>query len=134
MALILSGSGCGFGCSRHGTGIYRSDCAECRELSDLARKRKQNDEALAQVQTPEWRKKYDEMFDRMQEPGAQERMQRAFDATPHELGEAAREFARHEQAEAEREWKANRPTNYCNGCCWGSHCLGADPDCTCCSR
>ena len=81
-----------------------------------------------------WRKKYDEMFERMQTPEWREGAQRAFDATPHELGEAAREFARKEQAEAEREWKANRPTNYCNGCCYGGHCLGADPDCTCCNR
>lgn len=23
-------------------------------------------------------------------------------------------------------------TEYCHGCKWGSHCLGADPDCACC--
>src|SRR5271167_3236648 len=131
MALILSGGGCGFGCSRHGTGIYRSDCAECRELSDLAHKRKQNDEALAVVQTPEWQKKYDDMFERMQEPGARERMQQAFDATPHELGEAARDFARHEREQAEREFNAKASNWYagkwCSGCSYGSCCLGYPP-------
>jgi|SRR5277367_5567648 len=78
-----------------------------------------------------WRKKYDEMFERMQEPGARERMQQAFDATPEQLGEAAREFARHEREEAEREFNAKALNWYagkwCSGCSYGSCCLGYPP-------
>ena len=59
---------------------------------------------------------FDLMLERMQTPEARESMKRAFDATPKELGEAALEYA----------------TKYCRGCCYGSHCLGADPDCACC--
>ena len=40
------------------------------------------------------RSEFDAMFDRMQRPGAREAMQRAFDASPKELGRAAREGAR----------------------------------------
>src|SRR5271167_1860 len=28
----------------------------------------------------------------------------------------------------------NYASKYCRGCCYGSHCLGADPDCECCQK
>jgi hypothetical protein len=58
--------------------------------------------------------KYDRMLERMQTPEARRRMKEAFDASPEELGKAAAEYAK-----------------WCNGCRYGSHCLGADPDCGC---
>jgi hypothetical protein len=63
---------------------------------------------------------FDEMLDRMNEPGQREAMDAAFHATPEEMGKAAVEVAK-----------------WCRDCCYGSHCLGAkvnesDPDCGCC--
>jgi hypothetical protein len=46
--------------------------------------------------------KYDAMLERMQEPGARERMQKAFNATPQELAQAALEFARRQAMEIKR--------------------------------
>jgi hypothetical protein len=60
----------------------------------------------------------DELLERMQAPGQREKMQKAFNATPEELGQAAKDYA----------------TKTCRGCCYGSHCLGADPDCVCCKE
>lgn len=57
----------------------------------------------------------DEMFERMQTPEWREGAKRAFNATPKELAAAALEFA----------------SKWCNGCSYGSHCLGTDPDCGC---
>jgi hypothetical protein len=61
-----------------------------------------------------WESYYDKMLERMQTPEARRRMKEAFDASPEELGRAAVEYAK-----------------WCNGCRYGSHCLGADPDCGC---
>jgi hypothetical protein len=58
---------------------------------------------------------FDEMFAKMQTPEARKAMDKAFHATPEELGKAAVEYA----------------TKYCSGCRYGSHCLGADPNCKC---
>lgn len=62
----------------------------------------------------------DAMLERMQRPGAREAMQKAFEATPEELGEVAVRAA-----QLDKIW-------FCDGCKYGSHCLGADPDCDCC--
>jgi hypothetical protein len=127
MALVLTGDGVGRGCSVHGTSAYRSDCEECASLPPLpyhgqpgvvllgdAGEMPESNTAPLNLST--LTKKYDEMFERMQKPGAREAMQRAFEATPEELGKAAVEYA----------------TRRCNGCRYGSHCLGANPDCVCC--
>jgi hypothetical protein len=74
----------------------------------------------------------DAMLERMQAPGARERMQKAFDATPEELGRAALEAA--QQPEEFRYAAKHYETRVCRGCCYGSHCLGADPDCVCCKK
>jgi hypothetical protein len=58
---------------------------------------------------------FDELLARMQTPEQREAAQRAFNATPEELGKAAVKYA----------------TTYCNECKYGSHCLGADPKCAC---
>jgi hypothetical protein len=63
-------------------------------------------------------------------------MKRAFDASPKELAEAALIYARKNgktklAQEAFDGLVEHLATKYCNGCCYGSHCLGSDPDCAC---
>ena len=60
---------------------------------------------------------FDEQLDAMQEPGQREAMDAAFHAMPKEKKQA-KDF----------------DSKWCRGCCYGSHCLGADPDCLCCKE
>lgn len=62
---------------------------------------------------------YDRMLERMQTPEAREAAKKAFNSTPEEMGKAAVKTAK------------DYATKYCRDCCYGSHCLGADPDCVC---
>ena len=109
MSLVLHGDGVGRGCSKHGTYVWRSDCEECRSLPPIP-----YEPSVRELLTG----RYDEELERMQTPEARRGMKRAFDATPEELAKAA-------------VWYAGK---YCDGCSYGSHCLGADPDCGCCKE
>jgi hypothetical protein len=67
-----------------------------------------------------WNVYYDRMLERMQTPDAREGAKRAFNATPEELG-----------ATAIVKTAKDYATKTCRECCYGGHCLGADPDCVC---
>lgn len=89
MSLVVTGDNVS-GCTKHGPCAWRSDCDECR-ITKLPPPQQQ-DVILGCVCDP--CKENEAMLRRMQTPEARKGMERAFDATPEELGRAAIEFAR----------------------------------------
>lgn len=119
----LSGDGVGLGCSKHGWDVYLSSCDECKTLRNLsAVELGRAIERLAVVSmNPGGVKRLtvthgklvvacDCNFDGGHEPGCAV-------VKAHDLGSM---FLKPEKL------------GECSGCRYGSHCLGADLDCTCC--